>query len=430
MSGSERDDENEGEGKAPDADPSKDAAVPEAVDDSDARSVTKPHRASPDEDEPVSVDPDAAAFGGSLPRRRAEPRVAAAFRVKYETLNELVTAYTGDVSRGGIYVKTTKFLPMGAVVRIHLKLPEEGPELRAVARVAYVLDEEDAKRHKRDAGMGMEFLDVGGAPLADEIARYIARENPEVEVPPPPAGMSSRVLVVDDDVWHRERAAQLMRDAGHDVVTADNGVKALGLALQMAPDIILTDVQMPVMDGWQLVRMLRARPTLAQIPVIFVTALDSDEQRLQGYRLGVDDYISKPFNDDELALRVQRVLDRARAYPRSVTTTKALRGTLAHVSLASLLAFLEVERRTGLLLIVRPDEIATVYLREGAAVRVDLPATGDEYEGVERLYYVLGWEMGRFELAEAVVDDEDEIGVPISNVLLEHARRTEQDRLK
>jgi len=426
----ERDDENEAEGKDEHAEPSDESGVPEAVDEADARRVTKPHRANPNEDEPVSVDPDAAPFGGSLPRRRAEPRVAAAFRVSYETLNELVTAYTGDVSRGGLYVKTTKFLPMGAVVRIHLRMPGEGPELRAVARVAYVLDEAEAKAHKRSPGMGMEFLDVGGAPLADEIARYIARESPEVELPPPPAGMSSRVLVVDDDIWHRERAAQLMREAGHDVVTADNGVKALGLALQLAPDVILTDVQMPVMDGWQLVRMLRARPTLAQIPVIFVTALDSDEQRLQGYRLGVDDYISKPFNDDELALRVQRVLDRARAYPRSVTTTKALRGTLAHVSLSSLLAFLEVERRTGILLIVRPDEIATVFLREGAVVRVDLPATGEDLEGVERLYYVLSWDAGRFELAEAKVDDEDEICVPISNVLLEHARRTEQERLK
>lgn len=428
MSGLERDEDSKSGDE--DSGGSGDSGVPEEVDDSDAQRMTTPHRASPSEDEPVSVDPDAVAFGASLPKRRAEPRVAAAFRVKYETLNELVTAYTGDVSRGGLYVKTTKYLPMGAVVRIHLKLPGEGPELRAVARVAYVLDKEEADKHGRSPGMGMEFLDVGGAPLADEIARYIARENPEVELPPPPAGMSSRVLVVDDDVWHRERAAQLMREAGHDVVTADNGVKALGLALQLAPDIILTDVQMPVMDGWQLVRMLRARPTLSQIPVVFVTALDSDEQRLQGYRLGVDDYIAKPFNDDELALRVQRVLDRARAYPRSVTTTKALRGTLAHVSLPSLLAFLEVEKRTGVLLIVRPDEIATVYLREGAVVRVDLPSSGEEYEGVERLYYVLTWTAGRFELAEAEVDDDDEISVPISNVLLEHARRTEQERMK
>jgi DNA-binding response OmpR family regulator len=244
-----------------------------------------------------------------------------------------------------------------------------------------------------------------------------------VELPPPPAGMSSRVLVGDDDTWHRERAAELMREAGHNVVTADNGVKALGMALQVEPDIILSDVQMPVMDGWQLVRMLRARPTLAQIPVIFVTALDSDEQRLQGYRLGVDDYIAKPFNDDELALRVQRVLERARAYPRNIASSKALRGTLSHVSLASLLAFVEVEQRTGLLLIVRPDEIATLYLRDGNIVRIDLPETVADLEGVERLHFVLNWTDGRFELAEAEVDDEDTIGVATSAALLEHAQR-------
>ncbi len=371
----------------------------------------------------VSPDADSMAFGGSLPRRRAEPRVAAAFLVEYETLGELVSAYTVDVSTGGLYLKTTRYLPVGAVVRLHLKLPEEGPELRAVARVAYVLGEDEATGHDRPPGMGMQFLDVGGAPIADEVARFLAKEAPEVELPPSPAGMSSRVLVVDDDVWHRERAAALMREAGHDVVTADNGVKALGIAMQIQPDIILSDVQMPVMDGWQLVRMLRARPTLAQIPVVFVTSLDSDEQRLQGYRLGVDDYIAKPFNDDELALRVQRVLDRARAYPRNVTSSKALRGSLAHVSLASLLAFLEVEQRTGLLLLVRPDEIATLFLREGNVVRVDLPDELNEIEGVERLYHVLSWTDGRFELAEAEIEEPDTIGVATSAALLEHARR-------
>lgn len=396
-------------------------AVPRPV-GSEADS-TQPVPGRPGDAELVSPDPDAGAYGGDLPRRRVEPRVAAAFRVTYESLDELVEAYTVDVSRGGLYVRTNRFLPLGAVVRLHLLMPEGTAELRAVARVAYVLDEAQAEGHDRPAGMGMEFLDLGGTPIADQIARFIARVSPEVDVPPSPAGMSARVLVVDDDVWHRERAAGVMRDAGFDVFTAENGVKALSMAMQLEPDLILTDVQMPVMDGWQLVRMLRARPSLAQIPVIFVTSLSSDEQRLQGYRLGVDDYIAKPFEEDELALRSQRVLTRAHAYPRNTTATKALRGSLSHVSLSTLLAFLEVERRTGIVLLVRTDEIATLYLRQGRVVRVDLPDNTDQLLGADRVHYLLDWTDGRFELADADVQDDDTLGADTSSILLAHAQR-------
>jgi DNA-binding response OmpR family regulator len=381
------------------------------------------------EDADDEVEAVGSGAGGITRRRRAEPRVAATFRVRYESLDELVVAYTEDVSRGGLYVRTDRFLPVGAVARIHIELPpEEGastPELSAIARVAYVLDPARACDHEREPGMGMEFLDVGGQPLADEIARFIAQAAPEAALPPSPAGMSSLVLVIDDDAWYREHAAELMREAGHNVVTAENGVKGLAQALKAEPDLILTDVQMPIMDGWQLVRMLRARPTLAQIPVVFVTALSSDEQRLQGYRLGVDDYIAKPFNDDELGLRIQRVLDRSRAYPRNVAGNKALRGDLSQISLASLLGFLDSEKRTGLLLLVRPNEVATLFVRGGQVVRIDMREEAAKLTGHEKLYALLGWDWGRFELAEAEVEDEDVIRLSTVEALLEWARRQE-----
>lgn len=350
----------------------------------------------------------------------------AAFRVRYDSIHDVVDAYTQDVGSGGLFVCTTEFLPVGAVARIHLHVPSEtgeDQEFQVVARVAYLLNEDEAAERGRKPGMGMEFLDVGGTPLANQLARYFAESAPELEVPPPPAGMSSKILVIDDDIWYRERAASLMRDAGHVVETADNGVKGLGAALAFEPDLVLTDVQMPVMDGWQLVRLLRARPTLANTPVVFVTSLGSDEQRLQGYRLGVDDYIAKPFDDELLALRVQRVLDRARAYPRDIIGKKALRGDLTHVSLSALLSYLEIEQRTGLLLLVRPDAIATLYLRDGAVVRVDLPDDVDHLHGVDRLLHLLDWDTARFELANADVAEEDTIEMSVSDVVLEHAQR-------
>lgn len=407
-----------------DTDPGEPTGERAPTDISDA-AQTGPIPVASGEAQAVSPDPDAAAYGGSLPRRRAEPRVLAAFQVKYRSVNDVVTAYTRDVSRGGLYVATNRLLPVGAVVRLHLQMPD-GPELRVVARVAYALDDSDATGHDRPAGMGMELLDIGGTPVADEIARFLARVAPGSELPPAPSGMTSRILIIDDDQAHRDHTAQLMRDAGHEVFVADNGVKGLSLALQEQPDLILSDVQMPVMDGWTLVRMLRARPSLMHVPVVFVTSLGSDEQRLQGYRLGVDDYIPKPFHDDELALRVQRVLTRARAYPRNVAGAKALRGSLAHVSLTTLLSFLEVERRTGILLLVQPDQVATLYLRDGRVIRVDLPEEMDHLHAGDRVRCLLSWNDGRFELADAMVHDEDVIGMSTSSLLLEHAQSQDE----
>lgn len=397
-------------------DASRDPSAGALTEDDD---VTRPGpRAASPSVETLSVDEPT-----TWQRRRVEPRITAAFRVRYHSIHDVVTAYTRDVSGGGLFICTDEFLPVGAVARIHLALPDDGPEFQVVARVAYVLDAGEAGDHDRKAGMGMEFLDLGGTPLANQLARYFAESAPELPVPPPPAGMSSRILVIDDDIWYRERAAQLMRDAGHEVKTADNGVRGLSAALEFEPDLVLTDVQMPVMDGWQLVRMLRARPTLANTPVVFVTSLGSDEQRLHGYRLGVDDYIAKPFDDEELALRIQRVLDRARAYPRNVVGKKALRGNLSHVALSSLLSYLGMEKRTGLLLLVRADALATLFLREGAVIRVELQDGGDDGSDLDRLYRVLEWQDARFELAEADVDGPDHINTSVADVLLEFAQR-------
>ena len=96
------------------------------------------------------------------------------------------------------------------------------------------------------------------------------------------------VLVVDDSDGHRVVALRSLRAAGFDVLSAKDGLEGLGIAIRERPDVILTDVNMPRMDGWKLLRMLRSRPNLASTPIIFLTTLNDDSQRLKGYRLGVD----------------------------------------------------------------------------------------------------------------------------------------------
>ena len=106
-----------------------------------------------------------------------------------------------------------------------------------------------------------------------------------------------------------------------------------------------------------------------------------------------------------------------------------MRGDLSKVPLASLLSLAEMERRSGVLQLTRPSETATLHIRDGAVVRIELPAIHDEKDAKARFFHVLDWTSGRFELSSTAVQAADVIDLRTSYVLLEHARyHDEQDR--
>ncbi len=125
-----------------------------------------------------------------------------------------------------------------------------------------------------------------------------------------------RILVVDDEpdilsvlVYHLSRE-------GYRVSTAVNGPKALHAAESDGPDLIILDLMLPDMDGYQVLRELRNNEKTEHIPVILLTARREEEERVRGFEVGADDYITKPFSGRELILRVQAVLRRVQAEPR------------------------------------------------------------------------------------------------------------------
>ena len=115
----------------------------------------------------------------------------------------------------------------------------------------------------------------------------------------------STVLIVDDEPSGRKNLKVLLMPQGYNIAVACNGAEALQLAAELLPDVILLDVMMPDMDGFEVCRRLRANPVLAEVPVIMLTALDDRSSRLEGIEAGADDFISKPF--DRTELRLQRV---------------------------------------------------------------------------------------------------------------------------
>ncbi len=123
------------------------------------------------------------------------------------------------------------------------------------------------------------------------------------------------ILLIDDDVTLLELLADHLRAAGYRPVVALNGEAGLQQARLSPPELVVLDVMMPGMDGWEVCRRLRAETT---VPIILLTAKGEELDKLRGFRLGVDDYVTKPFSFAELTARVGAVLARTRhgALPR------------------------------------------------------------------------------------------------------------------
>lgn len=124
--------------------------------------------------------------------------------------------------------------------------------------------------------------------------------------------MSPRLLIIDDDPTLLRFLREFFEREGYQTSTAGSGQQGLRLFYAERPDLVVVDVMMPGMDGWEVTARLRE---LAEVPVIMLTAKTAEADKLRGFRLGVDDYVTKPFSLAELGARVAAVLARAAALP-------------------------------------------------------------------------------------------------------------------
>jgi two-component system cell cycle response regulator len=120
--------------------------------------------------------------------------------------------------------------------------------------------------------------------------------------------MGSRILVVDDLLPNRRLLEAKLKGEYYEVTTADSGAKAIELATANPPDVILLDVMMPEMDGFEACKILKNNPKTADIPVVMVTALTDVEDRVQGLNAGADDFLTKPINDLALFARIRSLV--------------------------------------------------------------------------------------------------------------------------
>ncbi|MDH3976282.1 MAG: response regulator [Deltaproteobacteria bacterium] len=118
----------------------------------------------------------------------------------------------------------------------------------------------------------------------------------------------AKILIVDDNSRDQEMVACLCNKIGYEVIVAGNGPDALDKAIHESPDLILMDVMLPLLDGFEATKMIRENEKTKHIPVIILTSLDARNDRIKGMEHGANDYISKPFNIKELTLRIKNNL--------------------------------------------------------------------------------------------------------------------------
>lgn len=253
----------------------------------------------------------------------------------------------------------------------------------------------------------------------------------------------ARVLVVDDEAAILELARRALGARGYEVDTAEDGERALACARARKPDVIVSDVMMPNLDGRDLVRALRADPAFTLVPVIFLTARTTPADRVEGLRLGADDYLPKPFHLEELALRVANAakhrrrlrhtlklradfLERraATSAPKlEIVDEPAVRGSLEHVALSTLLSVFAIDGKSGLLVVRSGSEVGRLCLRDGRVVAARREGRLN-LDGREAILSILGWCSGDFEYDSLEVETEDEIQMSTTQLLVEAARRS------
>ena len=159
------------------------------------------------------------------------------------------------------------------------------------------------------------------------------------------------VLLVDDDSTTLSENADALLSAGHQVCTASNGEEALDELIWNCPDVMVCDSNMPVVDGWDLVRQVRADERYLALRIIFMGSADDKELRLAAYRCGVDEYLPKPFEPEELARRLDRALVRSSVQGLGQAPAREFdfQGRLEHLALLAVLGLLKAEAKTGVL---------------------------------------------------------------------------------
>lgn len=178
--------------------------------------------------------------------------------------------------------------------------------------------------------------------------------------------MNNKILVIDDDLAINELIKVNLELAGYKVVQAFDGIKGFALAKQEVPSLVVLDVMMPEVDGFTVAQRIRKNPETAEVPILMLTALSQINDKVKGFDIGVDDYLVKPFEMDELMVRVRALLKRTAQIPKSAATRDLL--SLGEITLLPETYSVEINGKVAKLTPIEFDIFNLLFQNHGAMV--------------------------------------------------------------
>jgi len=241
--------------------------------------------------------------------------------------------------------------------------------------------------------------------------------------------MGAKVLIVDDNpnVLRLLNISLTKADEDYQIIQAENGEVALQLANEEEPDIIISDVMMPKMDGIELCWMIRENSKVPLVPFIFLTSFQDRETTVRGFRAGADDYLTKPVDRKKLVETVRDLLSRKHNLDTLSENTekhKGFSGDLQDLSIVELVQLLNLNKKSGVLKVSNGDN-SFVYINQGElwAVR-----KGDK-SGEDAFHDVVSQKKGAFQFDVEEVSVERNIHNSTMNVLMEACRLSDEESL-
>lgn len=228
--------------------------------------------------------------------------------------------------------------------------------------------------------------------------------------------MQCKVLVVDDDPILVISLKLHFSDIGIEFEVAGDGQEALEKLESFEPDIILSDIMMPRMDGYELRKQLRQNPDTARIPFIFMSAKCGITDQMTAFRLGIDDYVCKPFQISDLVERMQRAIERARKI-RSFHSKADFSGDLTQLVWTDMLQIMELNHKSGMLVFRKPsgEPIGRILFSNGRLVN----AQAGPFEGEEAFFTLMTIKKGSFEFSDKPVKAPNSIKSNNTSLLLQ-----------
>lgn len=187
------------------------------------------------------------------------------------------------------------------------------------------------------------------------------------------------ILLVDDDVTLRELLADALEIVGFRVLRAGNGEEGVAAALAGKPDLVISDITMPEMNGWELCQTLRTLPSTRAVPFLFLSSLDKVPDKLKALRLGADDYLTKPFQLATVLGKVQQLIGRVDQREKVLGgAEETAAGEVLESMLIDTVEFLAATKRTGVISVSDGPSRGVIYLETGVLKHAVLGAKRGE----------------------------------------------------